>query len=69
MSERPRLQNSIITKKGAAQPITGKRTPITVKLDEDLYTKLVVYSGKFVPRKTHQAILVEALQKFLEGDE
>ena len=69
MAERPRLDDSIVIRKGDARPMTGKRTPITVKLDEELYTKLVSYSGKFVPRKTHQAILVEALQKFLEEDE
>jgi hypothetical protein len=66
MAERPKLDDSIITRKGDARPIVGKRTPITVKLDEELYGKLVAYSGQFVPRKTHQAILVEALEQFLE---
>ena len=68
MSERPRLNDSIVITKGNAKPMgkKGKRTPITVKLDEELYGKLVAYSGQFVPRKTHQAIVVEALERFLE---
>ena len=69
MSERrPRISDAIVTKKGDARPIGEKRTPITVKLDPELYGKLVAYSGQFVPRKTHQAIVVEALERFLEGE-
>lgn len=69
MSERPRTGDLIVTKKGDARPIgEKKRTPITVKLDDELYGKLVAYSGQFVPRKTHQAIVVEALERFLEAE-
>ena len=67
MSERPRMRDLIVTKKGDAPPIGEKRTLITVKLDPELYGKLVAYSGQFVPQKTHQEIMVEALERFLEG--
>jgi hypothetical protein len=62
------MSDSIVTKKGDARPIEAKRTPITVKLEPKLYGKLVAYSGQFVPRKTHQAIVVEALELFLNEE-
>ena len=71
MSERLRLSDSIVIKKGDARPNGEQRekpTAITVKLDRELYGKLVAYSGQFVPRKTHQAIVVEALERFLNPD-
>jgi hypothetical protein len=39
---------------------------LTVRLDPDRYRRLVAYAAGFVPRKTHQDILVEALDAYLD---
>lgn len=39
---------------------------VTVRLDEERYHKLVGYGARFMPRKTNQEILVEALDAYLE---
>jgi hypothetical protein len=38
---------------------------LTVRLDPERYRRLVAYAAGFVPRKTHQDILVEALDAYL----
>ncbi len=38
---------------------------LTVRLDEERYRRLVTYAAGFVPRETHQEILVEALDAYL----
>jgi hypothetical protein len=71
-----------IARKGAAapaQPPAPTTTPapsvphgtkdtmaLTVRLDPERYRRLVVYAAEFVPRKTHQDILVEALDAYLD---
>jgi hypothetical protein len=39
---------------------------LTVRLDPERYRRLVAYAAGFVPRKTHQDILVEALDAYLD---
>lgn len=39
---------------------------LTVRLDAERYRRLVAYAAGFVPRKTHQDILVEALDAYLD---
>jgi hypothetical protein len=39
---------------------------LTVRLDSERYRRLVAYAAGFVPRKTHQDILVEALDAYLD---
>jgi hypothetical protein len=36
------------------------------KVDKERYQKLVAYGATFVPRKTNQQILLEALDAYLE---
>ena len=72
----------MIARKGEAvpaQPLTSTTTPVasaphgtkdtialTVRLDPERYRRLVAYAAGFVPRKTHQDILVEALDAYLD---
>jgi hypothetical protein len=50
----------------AAVPHGTKDTvALTVRLDQERYRRLVAYAAGFVPRKTHQEILVEALDAYL----
>jgi len=39
---------------------------LTVRLDPERYRRLVAYAAGFVPRKTHQDILVKALDAYLD---
>jgi hypothetical protein len=39
---------------------------LTLRLDPERYRLLVAYADGFVPRKTHQDILVEALDAYLD---
>jgi hypothetical protein len=39
---------------------------LTVRLNPERYRRLVAYAAGFVPRKTHQDILVEALDAYLD---
>jgi hypothetical protein len=45
---------------------TQHTVAVTVRWDEERYRKLVGYRAQFTPRKTHQEILVEALDAYLE---
>ena len=50
----------------AAVPHGTKDTAaLTVRLDQARYRRLVAYAAGFVPRKTHQEILAEALDACL----
>jgi hypothetical protein len=52
---------------GASAPHGTKDTiALTVRLDPERYRRLVAYAAGFVPRKTHQDILVEALDAYLD---
>ena len=80
--EKPGLLDAdLIARKGEAAP-AASATPaqaapviprgtkgtvaVTVRLDEERYHKLVGYGARFMPRKTNQEILVEALDAYLE---
>ncbi len=71
MAERkPMMDASIVTTKGDAAPRREgwrQKTPITVRLDAERYKKLTGMSGRFVPRKTHQQIIVEALDMYFKA--
>jgi hypothetical protein len=45
---------------------TKDTVALTLRLDQERYRRLVAYAAGFVPRKTHQEILVEALDAYLE---
>jgi hypothetical protein len=45
---------------------TKDTVALTVRLDQERYRRLVAYAAGFVPRKTHQEILVEALDAYLD---
>ena len=74
------LGADLIARKGEAAPVQPPTSPLsgaqvphgtkdtialTVRLDEARYRRLVAYAAGFVPRKTHQEILVEALDTYL----
>ena len=76
------LEADLITRKGEATPArvpTPARPPapstphgtkdtvaLTLRLDQVRYRRLIAYAAGFVPRKTHQEILVEALDAYLD---
>lgn len=76
------LEADLIVRKGEAIPArvptpttmpaadvphgTKDTIALTVRLDAERYRRLVVYAAGFVPRKTHQDILVEALDAHLD---
>jgi hypothetical protein len=45
---------------------TKETVTLTVRLDQERYRRLVAYAAGFIPRKTHQEILVEALDAYLD---
>ena len=72
------LDADLIARKGEAAPAlapdssppkmprgTKGTVAVTVRLDEERYHKLVGYGARFMPRKTNQEILVEALDAYL----
>jgi len=75
------LDADLIARKGEAAPAqiptpssppaaslphgTKDTVALTVRLDQERYRRLVAYAAGFVPRKTHQEILVEALDAYL----
>jgi hypothetical protein len=76
------LEADLIARKGEAAPAqvptpasppasigphgTKDTVALTVRLDQQRYRRLVAYAAGFVPRKTHQDILVEALDAYLD---
>jgi hypothetical protein len=76
------LEADLIARKGEAVPAqmltpanppastvphgTKETIALTVRLDPERYRRLVAYAAGFVPRKTHQEILVEALDAHLD---
>jgi hypothetical protein len=76
------LDADLIARKGEAAPAlaptptsttasivphgTKDTVALTVRLDQERYRRLVAYAAGFVPRKTHQEILVEALDVYLD---
>ncbi len=74
MSERKPLIDTSIIQKGEARPISNQpawklKTPVTVRLDDERYRKLMAVSSSRIPRKTHQQILVEALDMYFNVQE
>jgi hypothetical protein len=73
------LDADLIARKGEATPAQAPTPPVpsvphgtkdtvalTLRLDQERYRRLVAYAAGFVPRKTHQEILVEALDAYLD---
>lgn len=76
------LEAELIVRKGEAAPAqvptpssppaptvphgTKETVALTLRLDQERYRRLVAYAAGFVPRKTHQEILVEALDAYLD---
>jgi hypothetical protein len=75
------LDADLIARKGEAAPAqiptptapasslphgTKDTVALTLRLDQERYRRLVAYAAGFVPRKTHQEILVEALDAYLD---
>jgi len=76
------LDADLIARKGEAAPAmaptpttipapsvphgTKDTIALTVRLDPERYRRLVAYAAGFVPRKTHQDILVKALDAYLD---
>jgi hypothetical protein len=76
------LDADLIARKGEATPAqipspvsqpastmphgTKDTVALTVRLDQERYRRLVAYAAGFVPRKTHQDILIEALDAYLD---
>jgi hypothetical protein len=75
------LEADLIARKGEAAPAqiptptsppattvphgTKDTVALTLRLDQARYRRLVAYAAGFVQRKTHQEILVEALDAYL----
>jgi hypothetical protein len=69
MAATPRLSKNLVQKgnaKPSAPAAKGETVSLTFKLDKERYQKLVTYGATFVPRKTNQQILLEALDTYLE---
>lgn len=81
MSKKPApLTGALFQRKGEAAPATiapqilpvstakvsTKRTAVTVKLDATMYERLRVFAFKH--NKSHQEVLVDALQLFLKNE-
>ncbi|HEX9872619.1 MAG TPA: hypothetical protein VGC99_29280, partial [Candidatus Tectomicrobia bacterium] len=71
------LDADLIARKGDAAPAQIPTSPslphgtkdtvaLTLRLDQVRYHRLVAYAAGFIPRKTHQDILVEALDAYLD---
>jgi len=41
-------------------------TAVTLRLDRDRYLRLVSYGARFMPRRTNQEMLIEALDAYLK---
>jgi hypothetical protein len=75
------LEADLIARKGEATPALPPTPPtaevphgtkdtiaLTVRLGTNRYPRLVAYAAGFVPRKTHQDILVNALDAYLDQE-
>jgi hypothetical protein len=77
-----RLTDDIIARKGTARPATapdrageeptaarGAKTSValTVRLDAARYRRILAYGAQFIPRRSHQEILVAALDAYLDA--
>jgi hypothetical protein len=70
------LDAGLLARKGEAAPAAaapgGEETPsakettaVTLRLDRERYLRLVSYGAQFMPRRTNQQILIEALDAYL----
>jgi hypothetical protein len=73
------LDAGLLVRKGEATPAaTVEPTPatpdpqgikettaVTLRLDRERYRRLVSYGARFMPRRTNQEILIEALDAYL----
>jgi hypothetical protein len=67
------LNGGLIARKGDAAPAavpaataTKGTIAVTVRLDPELYIRLKSYGVSFRPRKTNQALIVDAIQAYLD---
>ena len=74
------LDAELLVRKGAAspattaphaaaaddEPSTKETTAVTLRLDRERYRRLVSYGARFMPRRTNQEILIEALDAYLK---
>jgi hypothetical protein len=74
MSEKASRLESLMVSKGQAKPNSPgvrKKTAITVKLDADLYHRLLTHVAKHRPQADHprsvsnQSVMVAALEEYL----
>jgi hypothetical protein len=47
-------------------PSTKETTAVTLRLDRERYRRLISYGARFMPRRTNQEILIEALDAYLD---
>ena len=73
------LDSELLVRKGEASPAattpstpawdhspsTKETTAVTGRLDRERYLRLVSYGARFMPRRTNQEILIEALDAYL----
>jgi hypothetical protein len=72
------LDAGLLARKGAAAPAatapqppaadsqsSKETTAVTLRLDRERYRRLVSYGARFMPRRTNQEILIEALDAYL----
>jgi hypothetical protein len=71
--KRPSVGPELVTKKGEAKASTQPEAlprgtkdtiAVTVRLDEARYRQLTAFGAAFAPRRTHQQIVVEALDEY-----
>ena len=70
MADRP-LMDANIVRKGDAKPVANgpawkQKTPVTVRLDDERYRKLMAASSSRIPRITHQQIILDALDLYFD---
>jgi hypothetical protein len=71
MVERAARLDSLIVQKGTAKPTSKKKTSLTVKLDSDLYQRLLDHVAKHRPQAdnprsvSNQSVMVAALEEYL----
>jgi hypothetical protein len=71
MAEKAARLDSLIVSKGGARPVSGKKTALTVKLDPDLYQRLLDHVAKHRPQAddprsvSNQSVMVAALEAYL----
>ena len=71
MAEKPARLESLMVQKGTAKPTSRKKTALTVKLDPNLYQRLLDHVAKHRPQAddprsvSNQSVMVAALEAYL----